>query len=1118
MRIRLVIYGLAFLAITSALVGGLLYHHDINRNIAVNGRLQAALVARSVQAQIESHLEKYQTTALLLSHQHAVGRVLQRPNRVTRQVVQHMLSGVIRQGELQTVLLYQPQASASLVHAGASAGASGFNWRGDVAAIPDDASGVRFIDAADPAGRRVAAVATVNDHQDNYLGAILVAGSFDRLERRLTASITGHWLLVDAKSRVVAGAPTWRGGRLGSEIRTVGPEALPVAPDLNAVAPDQLIDAAGNRYWFHRQDVTAWPGFTVVGLVDEYQCYRACGMVFNGTRSLVIAGLCLGILVAAVLIVRFAHRAVADEKLVRDELAKSEGRFRELAEMLPETIFELDRNGTVIFVNQQAYKQFGYTKEDLQNGLNGFDLIDAADRERALQNSLRIYKGEKTGLNEYTALRKDGSRFPALFHSSLITDQGQPAGIRGFIIDITARKQMEDALRAERDQTRRIFKSSPSVICGITPDGTTTFINQTGERITGYTAEELVGRSWWQTLYPDQEHHQVETLLAALESEDVKAYEMTLTSRAGQKITIAWNSIVNRDDTGRIIEIIGFGQDITKAKHAEAKLRNSEAYLRMIMATIPAGVVVIDAKAGNIIDINPFGAKLFGYRPASLIGKDYHDFVCVDRIGLCPREIPCGDRGGSDVVLHPDSDHTIHVRRTHTRFPVGDREVVVQSLIDITDIKQLMRKQSISIDLSKSLLGLVNGRIARYTPLNPKLALFAQAQAARCYAEGGDHYFLRTIAADDEGRTGRTIVSLKDQSGHEVGCVLRSIITDLIHHELLDDRTLTMAQTMSCLNDRICELDSFATADFLTAITLEIDHASLTMHYAACGHPPFLLIRGREVRLIPDTDQAGGNLAIGMIGGVAFTAGRIQLQVGDRLVLYTDGLTEMPQRNRSFVINGERLGRMTHNVLDTQPVPKPVAIICQDLLQKIAALCDETVIPDGKNTSADDVTLIGLEVEAYNRCEQQVIRPHSVESLAGQIKTLAARISTEGARSGIDDAWQNFRLVLEESILNAWKHGHGEALDKPITVRWRFGNDLHLQVIDSGPGFDFNRLGNPTDPQGMTRSSGRGIYLMRHLTDQLWWEDHGRHIHLVFHRPLKPAAADIAPAGASDDG
>ena len=72
------------------------------------------------------------------------------------------------------------------------------------------------------------------------------------------------------------------------------------------------------------------------------------------------------------------------------------------------------------------------------------DLIDPADHEKMIANVTRILRGEDLGLNEYTAIRKDGVRFPVMARSSVILKDGEPVGLRGFIIDISERKRLEE--------------------------------------------------------------------------------------------------------------------------------------------------------------------------------------------------------------------------------------------------------------------------------------------------------------------------------------------------------------------------------------------------------------------------------------------------------------------------------------------------------------------------------------------------------------------------------------------------------------------------------------------------------------------------------------------------
>ena len=156
------------------------------------------------------------------------------------------------------------------------------------------------------------------------------------------------------------------------------------------------------------------------------------------------------------------YRSDIEEITARKQLegapAESQDGFRELVELLPETIYEMDLTGKVTFVNRSGFERFGYTQQDFDRGLNGFDVIAPEDRVRAKENFVKILKGDKTGLNEYRALRKDGSTFPVIFHSAPVLREGGPVGLRGFIVDITDRKYAEEALRKALDELEKRIK------------------------------------------------------------------------------------------------------------------------------------------------------------------------------------------------------------------------------------------------------------------------------------------------------------------------------------------------------------------------------------------------------------------------------------------------------------------------------------------------------------------------------------------------------------------------------------------------------------------------------------------------------------------------------------
>jgi PAS domain S-box-containing protein len=173
---------------------------------------------------------------------------------------------------------------------------------------------------------------------------------------------------------------------------------------------------------------------------------------------------------------------ITESKETELALRESEERFRELAELMPETVFEMDLEGKITFVNRNAFNNFGYTQQDLKKGLKSFDMIIPKDRERAGENVAKILSGEKSGINEYTALRKDGGTFPVMIHSAPIIKEGNPVGLRGFIVDITARKKAEEErrkLEVQFQQAQR-FEALGTLAGGIAHDFNNLLMNIQG--------------------------------------------------------------------------------------------------------------------------------------------------------------------------------------------------------------------------------------------------------------------------------------------------------------------------------------------------------------------------------------------------------------------------------------------------------------------------------------------------------------------------------------------------------------------------------------------------------------------------------------------------------------
>ena len=132
-------------------------------------------------------------------------------------------------------------------------------------------------------------------------------------------------------------------------------------------------------------------------------------------------------------------------------LSQNEEHFKELAELLPEAAWELDLRGNITFGNGAALRQFGYSPHDLVKGLTYLDLVVPGDRPKAQSDLARAIGGERIGLTEYEAVRKDGSTFPILFRARAVRRGKVTIGFRGVVMDITERRRAErDRLELER--------------------------------------------------------------------------------------------------------------------------------------------------------------------------------------------------------------------------------------------------------------------------------------------------------------------------------------------------------------------------------------------------------------------------------------------------------------------------------------------------------------------------------------------------------------------------------------------------------------------------------------------------------------------------------------------
>lgn len=108
--------------------------------------------------------------------------------------------------------------------------------------------------------------------------------------------------------------------------------------------------------------------------------------------------------------------------------------------------------------------------------------------------------------------------------------------------------------------------------------------------------------------------------------------------------------------------------------------------------------------------------------------------------------------------------------------------------------------------------------------------------------------------------------------------------------------------------------------------------------------------------------------------------------------------------------------------------------------------------------------------------------------------------------SGIisDEIYGNVLIATTEAFLNAVHHGNKSAIDKLVTLEFKTsGNQLEIIIQDEGQGFDHHSLPDPTDPKNIEKTHGRGIFIIKNLTDSLEFEKNGSLLKMQFDLRVK---------------
>jgi len=320
-------------------------------------------------------------------------------------------------------------------------------------------------------------------------------------------------------------------------------------------------------------------------------------------------------------------------------LRVSEEKYRALVENAVEGIFQTAPDGKVISVNPAMARLFGYESpaDFLQNVANIVQVY--ADPETRL--SFRQAIEEKGTVNKFEVpcIRKDGSGILLAVNAGVVKDKdGRIIRYDGFYEDITLQKKMEQSLRQSEERYRMIVENTQDIIWVMDFDFRYKYRSPSNFRITGYTDEEISSIPLRERIVPESYALAQKVMAEELEKEfrgkpvdlrRAKTLELELYHKNGGTLWIEVTATFGRDESGRPVEILVVGRDITKQKRMQKEKENLQRQLIQSQK-----MEAIGALAGGIAhDFNNILASMMGFTEMAVkesrkkIRREYLDQV-----------------------------------------------------------------------------------------------------------------------------------------------------------------------------------------------------------------------------------------------------------------------------------------------------------------------------------------------------------------------------------------------------------------------------------------------------------------------------------------------------------
>ena len=270
------------------------------------------------------------------------------------------------------------------------------------------------------------------------------------------------------------------------------------------------------------------------------------------------------------------HVDITAERLADDRLRESEVRFRQMAESILDVFFlhEVARE-RMLYVSPAYETIWGRTCESLYARAKSWIEAVHRDDQAAVKRQFTEEVAVRPSTMEYRIVRPGGEvRWIEARSFPIRDDAGTVVRVAGLAKDVTELRRTAQELRESERRFSEMLRDVELVAVMTDREARITYCNDFLLRLTGWTHEEVLGRSWFDLFMPPELGGTTELFEGIVgDRPEARHHENEILTRAGGRRLIRWNNSVLRSADGEVVGVAAIGEDITEQKVAEDRIR-----------------------------------------------------------------------------------------------------------------------------------------------------------------------------------------------------------------------------------------------------------------------------------------------------------------------------------------------------------------------------------------------------------------------------------------------------------------------------------------------------------------------------------------------------------------